>query len=112
MRYVFLVTLMTSAMIGLIVWATKPELVAVQYNKIAAPIEKHFSDKRTAAWRAAKEQAWGQWIAQVHLPSDCAKPATSLRDLECRNQLQLNADAFEREWSRKVASGWQPESMN
>ncbi len=112
MRYVFLVVLMTSAMIGLITWATRPDMVATQYNKIAAPIEKHFSDKRAAALQAAKEQAWNQRIAQIHMPSDCTNPATSLRALECKNQLQLHADAFEREWSRKVASGWQPESMN
>jgi hypothetical protein len=112
MRYVFLVVLMTSAMIGLITWATRPDMVATQYNKVAAPIEKHFSDKRAAQWQAAKEQAWKQRIAQVRLPNDCSQPATSLRALECKNQLQLHADAFEREWNSKIASGWQPDSMN
>ena len=112
MRYVFLVALMTSAMVALITWATRPDMVATQYNKIAAPIEKHFSDKRAATWQAAKEQAWKQWIAQIHMPADCTKPASSLRALECKNQIQLHADSFEREWNNKVASGWQPEGIN
>jgi hypothetical protein len=108
MRYVFLVMLMTSAMVGLITWATRPELVATQFNKIAAPIGKFFAEKRAAAWQAAKEQAWTQRISEIHMPDDCTKPATSLRALECKNQMQMQEASFEREWNSKINSGWQP----
>lgn len=112
MRYVFLVILMTSAMIGLITWATRPELVEAQYDRVAAPIERHFAEKRAAAWQAAKEQAWQKWMARVRLPDDCTKPATALRSLECRNALQLQANDFERDWKGRIASGWRPEGTD
>lgn len=109
MRYVFLVMLMVSVMIGLITWSTRPDLLETQYQRIAAPIEKHFAEQRAAAWQAAKQQAWQQWMAQVRLPRDCPHPATALHALECRNQLQLQTNSFEQAWASKVASGWQPE---
>lgn len=104
--------LMISVMIGLITWATRPDLVEAQYKRVAAPIEQHFAAKRAAAWQAAKEQAWQEWEAQLHLPSDCAQPATAIRSLECKNQLQLHASSFERAWANKVASGWRPEGVD
>jgi hypothetical protein len=112
MRYVFLVVLMTAVMLGLITWATRPDVLVAQYNSITAPITKHFAEKHAAAWQTAKEQAWKKWMAQTHMPGDCSKPATSLRTLECQNLLQLQANTFEREWSGKVANGWQPEGVN
>ncbi len=112
MRYFFLVGLMISVMVGLITWAARPDLFEAQYNRIAAPIENHFAEKRTAAWQSAKEQAWRKWMAQVHLPSDCTHPATSLHELECKNKLQLQANAFENDWANKIASGWRPEGVN
>lgn len=112
MRYAFLVMFMISTMIGLITWATRPDLLEAQYKRVAAPIEGHFAEKRAAAWQAAKEQAWKNWMAQAHLPSDCARPATSLHALECKNQLQLQASSFEREWNNKIANGWHPEGVN
>jgi hypothetical protein len=112
MRYVFLVILMTAVMIGLITWATKPEVLVSQYHQTTAPIENYFAGKRDAVWQAAKEKAWQSWKQKMRLPSDCAHPATSLRTLECQNQLQLQIDSFEREWADKVASGWRPEGVN
>jgi hypothetical protein len=103
---------MTAAMIILITWATKPEVLVGQYHQIAAPIENHFAGKRAAIWQAAKDQAWQSWKLQMHLPSDCAHPATSLRTLECKNQLQLQENTFESEWAGKIASGWRPEGVN
>ncbi len=112
MRYVFLVMLMASVMFGLITWATRPDLIEAQYARIAAPIQNHFAATRAAAWQAAKDQAWQQWLARVHLPNNCADPATSLHALECTNALQLQANSFERAWANKVASGWHPEGVN
>ena len=110
-RYMFLVILMTAVMIGLITWATRPELLQEQYDKVAAPIEQHFAEKRAAAWQAAKEQAWNKWMSRVRLPSDCTQPATALRSLECKNALQLQANYFERDWKERIASGWRPEGV-
>jgi hypothetical protein len=112
MRYVFLVMLMTAVMVGLITWATRPDMLETQYNRITAPVTNHFASQRAAAWQAAKEQAWKQWMVQVHIPSDCAKPATSLRNLECKNQVQEQANIFENDWANKIASGWKPEGVN
>ena len=112
MRYVFLVTLMTAAMVGLITWATRPDFVETQYDRITAPVANHFAGQRAAAWQVAKERAWKQWMEQVHIPGDCAKPATSLRSLECKNQIQLQANLFENDWANKIASGWKPEGTN
>ena len=112
MRYVFLVLLMSAVMVGLVTWATRPDLVQVQYDRVTAPIEQHFADKRAAAWQAAKDQAWQKWIARVRLPADCTQPATALRSLECKNALQLQANAFERDWKNRIASGWRPEGVD
>ncbi|MBI5892018.1 MAG: hypothetical protein HZB47_15330 [Nitrosomonadales bacterium] len=112
MRFVFLVILMTIAMTGLILWATKPEVLVAQYHQIASPFENHFAEKRAAVWQEAKEQAWRKWKAQLSQPNDCAHPATSLRSLECKNELQMQFDSFDREWNKKIAGGWQPDSVN
>jgi hypothetical protein len=104
--------LMTAAMVGLITWATRPDLMENQYNRIAAPVVNHFADQRAAAWQAAKEHAWKQWMGHVHIPGDCAKPATSLRNLECKNQIQQQANIFENDWANKIANGWKPEGVN
>jgi hypothetical protein len=112
MRYVFLVLLMSAVMVGLITWATRPDLLQTQYERVAAPIERHLAEKRAAAWQAAKERAWQKWMSRVRLPSDCTQPATALRSLECRNAVQLQANAFERDWKDRIASGWRPEGVD
>ena len=112
MRYVFLVLLMSAVMVGLITWATRPDLLEAQYDRVAAPIEQHFAEKRAAAWQAAKDQAWQQWMARVRVPGDCTQPATALRSLECKNALQLQANAFERDWQNRIARGWRPEGVD
>ncbi len=112
MRYVFLVILMLFVMIGLITWATRPDMLETQYNRVVAPIEKHFAEKRAATWQAAKELAWQQWLAQAHLSGECAQAASSLRTLECKNELQMQENYFERDWANRIASGWRPEGMD
>jgi hypothetical protein len=112
MRYVFLVLLMTAVMVGLITWSTRPDLFEAQYDRVAKPIEDHFAEKRAAAWQAAKNQAWQQWIKRARMPKDCRQTSSALRALECKNQLELQSNAFESDWANKVASGWQPEGVN
>ena len=112
MRYVFLVLLMTGVMFGLITWATRPDVLEAQYDKVTKPIEDHFAEQRAAIWKAAKEQAWQQWVVRAQLPGDCRHPSTSLRALECKNQLELQAKSFEDDWARKISGGWKPEGLN
>lgn len=112
MRFVFLAILMLSVTVGLITWSTRPDLLEAEFNQSISPIKNYFAAKRAAKWQAAKDHAWREWCAQKHLPADCAHPATSLRALECRNEVQLQANSFESEWDNKVANGWQPESVN
>jgi hypothetical protein len=112
MRFVILIALMTFTMFVLITWATRPDILQAQYERITAPITQHFADKRMTAWQEAKEQARQKWMSQAHLPEDCAHPATALHALECKNQLQMLGAAFENDWARKIASGWHPDGVN
>jgi len=91
-----------------IVAAYKPSMIEKEYNRIKRPIEKHFEEKNAEAWRNAKDKAWDAWQKQKILPADCARPASSLREMECKNQLQLQTESFERTWAQKIASGWKP----
>ena len=112
MRYVLFAVLMTGIMLGVVTWASKPEVLEAQYDRVAKPIEDHFAEQRAMAWQAAKDQAWQQWLTRAHLPGDCQHPTSSLRALECKNQLELQAHAFESDWANKVAGGWQPQGIN
>lgn len=95
-----------------IVAAYKPSMIEKEYNRIKQPIEKHFEEKNAEAWRTAKDKAWNAWQKQKILPADCAKPASSLREMECKNQLQLQAATFERTWAQKIAGGWKPDGVD
>jgi hypothetical protein len=95
-----------------IVVAYKPSMIGKEYNKIKAPIEKHFAEQRDEIWRAAKDKEWQAWKKQIRLPADCAKPRSSLREMECKNRWQQQADTFERNWNNKVANGWKPEGVD
>jgi hypothetical protein len=112
MRYIFLVLLMSAVMVGLITWSSRPDLIEQQYDRVAAPIKQHFAKKRAAAWQAAREQAWHKWMARAHLPGECIQLATALRSLECRNVMQAQANAFERDWKNRIAGGWRPEGVD
>ena len=95
-----------------IVIAYKPSMVEKEFNKIKSPIEKHFAEKRDEIWRAAKDQEWRDWKKQMRIPADCSKPNSSLREMECKNLVQQQADRFERNWNNKVANGWKPEGAD
>lgn len=94
-----------------IVAGYKPSMIEKEYNRIKEPIEKHFAEQNAEAWRLAKNREWEAWAKQTRLPADCANPRGAVRELECKNQWQMQADIFERTWSNKVASGWKPEGI-
>ena len=109
--FVFFATLF-AMFIFAIVMAYKPSLVEKEFDKLKSPIENHFAEKRDEAWQAAKDQEWRAWKLKMHLPPDCAKPRSSLREMECKNLLQSQIDTFERVWASKVAGGWKPEGVD
>jgi hypothetical protein len=109
---VFLALLMTGAFLGIVSWTSNPGTLEKQYDRIAKPIADHFAEQRAAAWQAARKVALQQWMAHAKLPADCRNPTSSLRALECKNQLEMQTRAFEEDWNNKIASGWRPEGIN
>lgn len=95
-----------------IVAGYKPSMIDKEYNRIKEPIEKHFAEKKAEAWRLAKDREWDAWAKQIRLPADCSNPRGAVREMECKNQWQLQANTFERTWANKVASGWKPEGID
>lgn len=108
--FLFLATIFAMFIVT-IVFAYKPTMIEERYAQIKEPIEKHFEAQRAEAWRSAKERAWKAWEANVQLPKDCAEPASSLRELECKNLMQIEAATFQNRWAEKVTNGWTPEGV-
>ena len=95
-----------------IVAGYKPELIDKQYEQIKKPIAEHFAEKRAEAWQQAKDKEWEAWSAQLRTPSNCEKEKSAIKELECKNKWQLQAEGFEKAWNRKIASGWKPEGID
>jgi hypothetical protein len=95
-----------------IVMAYKPSMVEKEFNMIKSPIEHQFAVKNNAIWQESKDKEWQAWKKKIRMPADCAKPGSSLREMECKNQWQLQVEAFERNWANKIASGWKPEGVD
>jgi len=111
MRTFMLLATIFAMFIVTIVFAYKPAMIEEKYESIKRPVEEHFAARRAEAWRIAKEQAWKSWEAGVQLPQDCTIPASSLRELECKNLMQVEAETFQKSWEQKVAGGWRPEGL-
>jgi hypothetical protein len=112
MRIFLFFAVLFAMFIFTIVAAYKPSMIGKEFDRIKAPIEKHFAEKRDDIWRAARDKEWQAWKKQIRLPADCANPRSSLREMECKNQWQLQAGTFERNWANKVAGGWKPEGVD
>jgi hypothetical protein len=95
-----------------IVIAYKPSMIENEYNRIREPITQHFAEKNAEAWRLAKETEWNAWSKKIKIPADCAKSVSAIRQLECKNQWQLQADTFERIWNEKVSERWKPDGVD
>jgi hypothetical protein len=95
-----------------IVAGYKPSMIEKEYNRIKEPIEKNFAEKRAETWRLAKENEWQAWSKKIKLPTDCANPRTAIRELECKNIWQSQADTFESIWNAKVSGGWKPDGID
>ena len=103
----FLATLF-AMFIFTIVAGYKPSLIEKEYNRIKAPVENYFAEKQAKAMQSAKDKEWQTWSRQIHLPADCVYPRSAIREMECKNQWQLQADSFEQSWANRIASGWKP----
>jgi len=91
--------------------AVRPDIVEQKFMAVRAPLDQHFADIRATTWKEARDQARASWMLKQQLPSDCRRPKTAIRELECDNKKQLLAQAFEQEWGNKVRSGWKPEGI-
>jgi hypothetical protein len=108
--YIFFAILILGFFVA-ITAAVRPDIVEKKFMAARAPIENHFADNRATTWKEAKDQARASWMLKKQLPSDCRKPKTAIRELECDNKKQLLAQAFEQEWGEKLRSGWKPEGV-
>lgn len=90
----------------------KPSMIEKEYNRIKEPLEKYSAEKQSEAWRVAKDREWQAWKMKIRLPADCANPRGAIREMECKNQWQVQADTFERIWADRVANGWKPDGVN
>ena len=88
--------------------AVRPDAIEQHYKALAAPIKKHLSERKDAMLREAKATELAVWMKKLKLPADCVTTKSAIRELECRNQMQLHTQAFEQAWSAKVNSGWEP----
>jgi len=76
------------------------------------PIDQYFAEKKAKVWNEAKEIERANWMLKLHLPADCGVPKTSIRELECRNNMKMHAQAFEQNWTNKVNNGWKPDGVS
>jgi hypothetical protein len=95
-----------------IVAGYKPSMIEKEYDRIKEPIDRHFAEKRAEAWQLAKENEWQAWSKNIKLPADCSKPRSAMRELECKNQWQLQVNTFDKIWDEKVSSGWKPDGVD
>lgn len=91
--------------------AVKPEAIEQNYLAMRAPIDQYFAKKQETAWRVAKDMERAAWMLKQQMPADCKSPKTAIRELECSNKKQLLARTFDREWTKKINSGWKPEGV-
>jgi hypothetical protein len=88
--------------------AVKPDVFAQKYKEVEAKIERAQAEKKAMTWSAAKTADRAAWMLKQPLPANCASPKSAIRELECRNIVQLHAQAFEQAWVQKVNKGWKP----
>lgn len=89
----------------------RPDIVQQKYMAVRAPFDHYFAEKHATTWKEAKDSERAIWMLKHPLSADCKSPKTAIRELECRNQRQIQAAAFEQEWADRVRSGWKPEGI-
>jgi hypothetical protein len=111
-KKMLLVTVLMLLSFVLIMAIARPELIHRQYISLREPIDRYIAQKNYIIWREAKETEKAKWMLRLQLPKDCATPVTALRRLACNNMLQIQAQAFEQDWSNKIRNGWKPEGLH
>ena len=112
MRTFTFFTILLLGFFTIITAIARPEVLKSKYAEIRAPIDKYYAEKNSEIWRDAKKSEQAMWMLKLHLPSDCLKTKSAIRELECKNIIQLHSQTFEQNWSVKVASGWKPEGAS
>lgn len=74
-------------------------------NPAAVPIPPAPQKSEAERLAEAKSRAW---LEYTNPGNNCQRPATALKELECKNRLDMQREAFELLWARKLASGWRP----
>jgi hypothetical protein len=64
------------------------------------------AEKKAEALIKVKEDAWTKY---VRIEADCTHPKTALKELECRNRIDMQRASFEKLWASRTAAGWIPE---
>jgi len=111
-KTIALFTILIIAVFGVITALIRPDILEKKYSEIRAPIDQHFAEKNLMAWKTAKDTERATWSLKLKLPADCGAPKTAIRELECRNKIQLHTKAFEQNWLIRVNSGWKPEGVS
>lgn len=111
MKIFIFFTILILGFFSAITAAVRPDIVEQKFREVRAPISRYFDDKHALNWKEAKESERALWMLKQQLPADCRAPQTAIRDLECKNKKDLYAQAFEREWSTKIRSGWKPQGV-
>ena len=112
MRSVIFISVLIIGFFGVITAIARPDIISAKYAEIRAPIDRYFAEKNARAWKAAKETERSAWMIHQKLPHDCNLPKSSIREIECNNVLQLQAQTFEKIWSNKLKSGWKPDGSS
>jgi uncharacterized membrane protein (DUF106 family) len=94
-----------STIIGLIVWIGRPDLFDQQ---IFQPFRNAQAREAQQRMDAAKKEEFNQWMKKISLPAECNTNQNALKQVECKNKVDLHIKAFEENWRRKIAAGYQP----
>ncbi len=112
MRTFLFIAVLFAMFIFAIVAGYKPSMIEKEYNQIKEPIKRYIAGKNAETWRLAKDKEWQSWSKRIELPADCANPRRAIRELECKNLWQIQANTFENIWAEKVSKGWKPDGID
>lgn len=91
--------------------AVRPDIVEAKYMELRAPYDQRVAAQQRQTWEEAKNHERAKWMLKLELPNDCNKSSSSLRELECKNIIELHHQQFARAWNTKVRNGWKPEGL-
>ena len=112
MRTVIFISVLIVGFFGVITAIARPDIISAKYAEMRAPIDRYFAEKNVQAWNAAKDAERAAWMLKQKMPQDCSMPKSSIREIECNNMKQQQAQTFEQLWSNKLKGGWVPPGID